>query len=230
MTLRILIRTFLAFGLLVPSAVSRAQTSTVDDGLLPAATANAEDFLHHRFTKCGEDYFSKHTYPDNGFTPAEPKLDTVYQYKGWSWYLEPEPLALARRLNGIDWKAEVVVTFTAVREHVLTEGGFRNPHWLMWGEAGKASFGQQLKGGNWTIYDISYFSGGWVSVSCSEVQRLLEEDKTAIPDIEDVFLNDFDLSNRNRVLRCGGFGTNVDSGRKFAGGGEISRGCYRQLN
>jgi hypothetical protein len=177
---RLSILAFLSFMLLVPSTTQEQTLRLSNSRLLSRATAKAKDFLASRYYKCGEDYFTKWESHDEGFTPADHDRDTVYQYKGLRWHLDPQSVTEAQKLNGTYWNGNIIVEFDAVRSHVKTgTDGFHDPQWLTWGD-GKGQrdlFWEELKGDTWKIEGLSSIldEDGWESISCDEAEKLLKD-------------------------------------------------------
>jgi hypothetical protein len=175
---RLPILALLFLALLVPST-AQEQTSR------PRPEAKARNFLANRYYKCGEDYFTKWVSHDEGFTPADPDRDTVYQYKGLRWHLDPQPVTDAEKLNGTFWHGNIIVEYDAFRTHRKSGDGFyhgnfyHGPRWLGWqdGKDQRDLFWEELKGDKWTIDDMRSIldSDGWEAISCDEVDKLLKD-------------------------------------------------------
>jgi len=136
------------------------------------AERNAAQFVDGRFHKCGTDYFSKSILD----LPQERHI-TIYQYKNFKWGLVPQPVTEADKLNGVDWRAELVVEFSAGRMTTyIDDDGFEesNPvSWLMWGDGSKKTFTQELRHQQWNIDDQERSGYGTDPITCDEVQNLL---------------------------------------------------------
>jgi hypothetical protein len=141
-------------------------------GLPTVAERNAAQWVDGRFHKCGTDYFSKGILR----LPSEHHI-TVYQYHNFKWSLVPQPVTDADKLNGVDWRAELVVESSAVRSTTdIDDDGFSqsNPvSWLMWGDDHKHTFTQELKHQQWNIDDQELSGYGTEPITCDEVQNLL---------------------------------------------------------
>lgn len=175
--LRTLAFSVLVLQLLPMSALCPAPASDTHTGVLFhrklawSARFQAEQFVQKRFHQCGDDYFRKEYLE----LSVDDQHTYVYQYKNLEWTLVPQPVSEVDKLNGTDWRAEIVVKASAVRS--TSDLNESHPGWLMWGADYKVTFTQERRGEIWHTDDNL---NGYLTVplSCSEIEQLLATLKT----------------------------------------------------